>query len=51
MNRPEALNAITVEMIESFSAALAAADGDGDVRVLVLTGPDARSAWVRTSRN
>src|SRR5580698_10894523 len=37
MNRPEALNAITVEMIEAFSRALSAAKAD-DVRVLILTG-------------
>jgi enoyl-CoA hydratase/carnithine racemase len=38
MNRPEARNAITVEMIEAFSAALSAAAADHDVRVLILTG-------------
>jgi enoyl-CoA hydratase/carnithine racemase len=38
MNRPEALNAITVDMIEAFSRALSAAAADDDVRVLILTG-------------
>ena len=37
MNRPEALNAITVEMVEAFSRALSTAAAD-DVRVLILTG-------------
>lgn len=38
MNRPEALNAITIDMIEGLSAALSAADADHEVRVLILTG-------------
>jgi len=38
MNRPEALNAITVDMIESLADALSDADKDNDVRVLILTG-------------
>jgi enoyl-CoA hydratase len=38
LNRPEALNAITVEMIEELMAVLTAAGGDQEVRALVLTG-------------
>lgn len=38
MNRPDALNAISVEMIESLATALSDADQDDDVRVLILTG-------------
>jgi enoyl-CoA hydratase/carnithine racemase len=38
MNRPEALNAITLDMIEALSAALSAAEADHEVRVLILTG-------------
>jgi enoyl-CoA hydratase/carnithine racemase len=38
MNRPEALNAINLAMIEAFDAALAEAAADPLVRVLVLTG-------------
>jgi len=38
MNRPDALNAITVDMIESFAAALQRAQGDSNVRVLIIAG-------------
>src|SRR5690349_25097495 len=38
MNRPEALNAITLDMIEALDQALATAAADADVRALVLTG-------------
>jgi enoyl-CoA hydratase len=38
LNRPEALNAITVEMIEELTAVLTVAGGDEEVRALVLTG-------------
>jgi enoyl-CoA hydratase/carnithine racemase len=38
MNRPDALNALTVDMIESFAAALSTAEADNDVRALILTG-------------
>jgi enoyl-CoA hydratase len=38
MNRPETLNALTVEIIEAFSDALTAASEDPGVRVLVLAG-------------
>jgi enoyl-CoA hydratase len=38
MNRPEALNAITVDMIEAFAAALSQAHADREVRALILTG-------------
>ncbi len=38
LNRPERLNAISVEMLELLTAKLIEAEGDGDVRVIVLTG-------------
>ncbi|MEW6272336.1 MAG: enoyl-CoA hydratase-related protein [Thermodesulfobacteriota bacterium] len=38
LNRPERLNAISFEMLESLTAALEDADRDRDVRVIVLTG-------------
>ena len=38
LNRPERLNAITLPMLESLSAALRDADRDRQVRVIVLTG-------------
>lgn len=38
LNRPERRNAISSEMIEDLLAALAAADSDPAVRVLILTG-------------
>lgn len=38
LHRPEALNAITPEMLEALDAAVAAADDDPEVRVVVLTG-------------
>jgi len=38
LNRPERLNAITLAMLTSLSAALREADHDRDVRVIVLTG-------------
>lgn len=38
MNRPEALNAITVEMIEGFSAALERVHADTEIRVVIMTG-------------
>jgi enoyl-CoA hydratase len=38
MNRPEALNAITIDMIDALSAALSAAEADHEVRALILTG-------------
>lgn len=38
LNRPEALNAITVDMIESLDRALSTAAADTDVRALILTG-------------
>ncbi len=38
LHRPEALNAITPEMLESLDVALRAADEDPGVRVVVLTG-------------
>jgi len=38
LNRPEALNAITVEMIEELTAVLSVAGGDEEIRVLLLTG-------------
>jgi enoyl-CoA hydratase/carnithine racemase len=38
LNRPERLNAITFAMLEALAAALAEAEHDPDVRVIVLTG-------------
>jgi enoyl-CoA hydratase/carnithine racemase len=38
LNRPDRLNAITAPMLDSLSAALREADGDREVRAIVLTG-------------
>jgi enoyl-CoA hydratase/carnithine racemase len=38
LNRPERLNAISGPMLEQFSQALVEADGDRDVRAIVITG-------------
>ena len=38
LNRPQRLNAITPELVDDFGAALARAQGDGDVRVVRLRG-------------
>jgi 2-(1,2-epoxy-1,2-dihydrophenyl)acetyl-CoA isomerase len=38
LNRPERLNALTVEMAEALMAALAAAEGDPTCRAVLLTG-------------
>jgi enoyl-CoA hydratase/carnithine racemase len=38
LNRPDRLNAITPTMLDALSAALVEADGDREVRVIVLTG-------------
>jgi enoyl-CoA hydratase/carnithine racemase len=38
LNRPEAMNAITGDMLAQLNDALKAADDDNDVRVVVLTG-------------
>jgi len=38
LNRPQAMNAFTIEMNGEVQRALKAADEDGDVRVIVLTG-------------
>jgi enoyl-CoA hydratase len=38
LNRPEALNAITIPMLEQLTAVLDDVAADGDVRVVVLTG-------------
>lgn len=38
LHRPEALNAITPEMLEALDQALTEADEDPDVRVVILTG-------------
>jgi len=38
LNRPERLNAISGPMLRSFSAAFRAADGDREVRAIILTG-------------
>ena len=38
LNRPERMNAISVAMLESLSAALDDADRDGEVRAIIITG-------------
>ncbi len=38
LNRPERLNAISFEMLEGLTRTLTAADADGTVRVIILTG-------------
>ena len=38
LNRPDRLNAISLAMLASLSAALRQADGDPEVRVIILTG-------------
>ncbi len=38
LNRPERLNAVTIEMLEALTTALADADADNDIRVVILTG-------------
>ncbi|WP_313950723.1 enoyl-CoA hydratase/isomerase family protein [Accumulibacter sp.] len=38
LNRPERLNAVTQELYDELNAALAVAEADGDVRVVLLTG-------------
>ena len=38
LNRPDKLNAISHELRDALSAALARAEADDDVRVVVLTG-------------
>src|SRR3974377_2055891 len=38
LSRPERLNAISGRMLRSFSAAFREADGDRDVRAIILTG-------------
>ncbi|WP_051297272.1 enoyl-CoA hydratase [Brevibacterium album] len=40
LNRPEALNALNLQVLEDVTAAAAAADADDAVRVIVLTGQD-----------
>lgn len=38
INRPEKKNSFTLDMVDKWAAALRAAEADGDVRVVVLTG-------------
>jgi enoyl-CoA hydratase len=38
LSRPDALNAITAEMLQQLDVALAAAADDGDLRIVVITG-------------
>src|SRR5262245_41930064 len=38
LNRPERLNALTLELIDALATAVARLDADPEVRVLVLTG-------------
>jgi enoyl-CoA hydratase/carnithine racemase len=43
MNRPKALNALTLEMIRDFAAAIAAWKDDPEVRLVVLEGAGGRA--------
>lgn len=38
LDRPDALNALSPELLEAFSASLAEVERDGDVRAIVITG-------------
>jgi enoyl-CoA hydratase/carnithine racemase len=38
LNRPDRMNALSVQMLDSFSRGFRAADADRDVRVIILTG-------------
>jgi len=38
LNRPERLNAVSTEMLDTLIAALDRADGDDAVRVVIVTG-------------
>lgn len=40
LNRPEARNALSVELLRALPAAVAAAEADGDVDVIIVTGAD-----------
>src|SRR3954451_5185625 len=44
LNRPQAKNAFTLEMVEAWAAALRSARTDPDVRVVVVTGAGDASA-------
>ena len=50
LNRPDALNAITMEMEALLEERLREADDDADVRCLVITGPAAASVPATMSR-
>ncbi len=50
LNRPEALNALSVEMLDDLGDHLAAIEGEPELRAVVITGPAARpSPPARTS--
>ncbi|HLR43563.1 MAG TPA: enoyl-CoA hydratase-related protein, partial [Brevibacterium sp.] len=38
LNRPDALNALNLQVLEDVTAAAAAADADDSVRAIILTG-------------
>ena len=38
LNRPQALNSLTLSLVEALTAAIKDAENDPDVRVIVLTG-------------
>jgi enoyl-CoA hydratase len=40
LNRPKALNALNAQLMRELAVALAAADGDGAVRAIILTGSE-----------
>ena len=50
INRPHAMNAATIKTYDEMIDALRDAEADDSVRVVVLTGADARSAQGTTSR-
>lgn len=38
LNRPDVLNSITLQMVDELTDAVTAADKDGDIRVIIITG-------------
>ena len=51
LNRPDRLNALNSAVLKELDDALAAIDGDAEIRVLVVRGPERRlSPPERTSR-
>ena len=50
LNRPDAMNAMTVEMIEQFVGAVDRIDADDDVRCVIVTGAGRQFSRVPTWR-